>query len=99
MAVSWDKEKRLGTIFLNGIEKRSKENVGGVSNLEVRNSTRSFYKIGERNGNGENAFHGLVREIKVFKKALNGSEVMMETMHTNQSGMLIVTFHWSKCVT
>lgn len=90
VAVTWDEEIRLGKIFTNGHESARRSAFAGLSNYEVMNNQHRFYQIGNKKDSGE-TFHGLIRELKVFKKVLNTSEILMEASGAHIKGMLNCT--------
>lgn len=90
MAVTWDQESRLGKIFINGTENARNRAFTGLTNYEVMENSHSFYQIGKMKDSGK-TFHGLVRELKVFKKALSDNEILLEATGVNRSGKFFLS--------
>lgn len=90
MAASWDEEKRLCLFFVNGLLYANHNVDAGKSSYRAMNNSHSVYYIGTKSKQyseaGGKSLHGLIKELKVFKKALNSSEVLMEARVSNTSG-------------
>ena len=90
VAASWDAQKKTGTIFVNGVES-DKQIVhdAKLKSYRARNSSHTHYWVGthsERLADPGKTLYGFVKDLKVFKKALNGSELLTEVQATNISG-------------
>ena len=77
VTVTWDENRRLATTFFNGKKKSSKVAGTALSSYEIMNNSHSYYQIGRKKDGGE-TFHGLIRNLTVFKKVLNNSEILIE---------------------
>ena len=77
VTVTWDQNRRLATIFFNGKKKASKVAGTALSSYEIMNNSHSYYQIGGEKDGGE-TFHGLIRNLTVFNKVLNNSEILTE---------------------
>ena len=90
MAAAWNEEERLGSVFLNGKPKGRQNVKDGKSSYRAMNNSHSVYIIGaESKTNAESGgktLHGFIKELKVFKRALNQSEILTETSLSNASG-------------
>ena len=75
MTVTWDQNIRRATIFFNGKKKASKTADTALSSYEIMSNSHSFYQIGSKKDGGE-TFHGLIRNLKVFKKVLSNREIL-----------------------
>ena len=90
VAATWDGEKRIGSFLLNGMAKGCQIVTGLKSSYRAMNNSHSVYILGaESKANAESGgktLHGFIKELKVFKRALNKSEILMETSFSNTSG-------------
>ena len=82
VTVTWDQNRRRATIFFDGKENACKVADTGLSSYEIMNFSHSFYQIGNKKDGGE-TFHGLIRNLKVFKRMLNDSEILAEARGVN----------------
>lgn len=82
MAVTWDQNRRRATIFFNGKEKGAKVADTALSSYGIMKNSHSYYQIGSKKDSGE-TFHGLIRNLKVFKKVLSNSEILTEGSGVN----------------
>ena len=73
---------KLAKIFINGTVSARKVADSGKTSYKLRNNSHSFYQIGKKKDSGQ-TFHGLVKNLKVFKRVLSSNEIM-----TEMSGML-----------
>ena len=92
VAAVWNEEERLGSVFYNG-KPRGRQNVNdGKSSYRAMNNTHSVNIIGAESKNnaesGGKTLHGFIKELKVFKKALNQTEILTEARFSNASGTL-----------
>ena len=90
MAALWNEEERLGSVFLNGAP-RGRHNVkDGKSSYRAMNNSHSVYIIGAQSKSnaesGGKTLHGFIKELKVFKRALNKSEILTEASLSNATG-------------
>ena len=89
VVASWNEEERLGSIFLNGLP-RGRHNPTGKSSYSAMNNSHSVYIIGAQSKTnaelGGKTLHGFIKELKVFKRALNKSEILTEASLSNASG-------------
>ena len=108
VAAVWNEEERLGSVFYNG-NPRGRQNVNdGKSSYRAMNNTHSVYIVGaESKTNAESGgktLHGFIKELKVFKRALNQTEILTEARFSNASGtfdclvFLIIIFFMSYVV-
>lgn len=90
VAAKWDEEKRLGSFLLNGMARGKQTTNAGKSSYRVRNNSHSVYIVGAKSKtnaeSGGKTLHGFIKELKVFKKALNSSEILTEARVSNASG-------------
>ena len=86
MAATWDRERRVAKLFINGTENARKGTFTGLTNYEVMDNSHSFYQMGIKKDDGQ-TFRGLVRDLKVFKRVLNGTE--MSVVETCGHGIFI----------
>ena len=90
MAALWNEEERLGSVFLNGAP-RGRHNVkDGKSSYRAMNNSHSIYIIGAQSKtnaeSGGKTLHGFIKELKVFKRALNKSEILTEASLSKATG-------------
>lgn len=90
VAAVWNEEERLGSVFYNGRPKGRQNVNDGKSSYRARNNTHSVYIIGAESKtsaeSGGKTLHGFIKELKVFKRALNQSEILTEARLSNASG-------------
>ena len=90
MAASWDEKNRRGLLYVNGIKNGYNNVDANYSSYRARNNSHILYHIGSQSKEdadaGGKTLHGLVKELKVFKKALNSSEILTEARMSNMSG-------------
>lgn len=77
VAVTWDQGSRFLKVYITGIVEARIKVGNSFLSLELRKNSHSFYQLGKNEDSGE-TFHGLIRKLKVFKKALSRDEIVTE---------------------
>ena len=95
VTVTWDQNRRLATVFFNGDKKASKVAGAALSSYEIMNNSHSYYQIGSKKDGGE-TFHGLIRNLKVFKKVLSNREILTEEREVNGMFDCLLASIWGK---
>lgn len=90
VAAVWNGEERLGSTFFDGRPRGRHYVKDGKSSYRAMNNSHSVYIIGAQSKtkaeSGDKNLHGFIKELKVFKKALNQSEILTEANLSNASG-------------
>lgn len=90
VAASWNEEKRQASVFFNGRGKGRHIVNQGKSSYRAMINSHDVYMLGAESKtkaeSGGKTLHGFIKELKVFKRALNKSEILRETSLSNASG-------------
>ena len=86
VAVTWDQQRQVAEMFLNGSKRGEQSPLPGRSGYSIISSPSTYYQIGSKADTKE-TFHGLVRKMKVYKRLLNNSEILQEARMFKEDGM------------
>ena len=76
VAFTWSREKRVGKLYVDGFEEGEQSVQGSVINLDANPTGHSVFDIGlKRDSMDQSAFHGYLRDLMVFDRAISAEDV------------------------